>query len=209
MNAGLLALKITATPPPLANDLAGPCIQADVPVINVSALMQGGAESRAVSRALVAAARNGSAGFFTITGHGLGSSMAAMQRAAKDFFSWPGTIKHALAPRQFNNQSRHTFRGYAPATVNGKELLDWTNPVFSEPGYMREHRVRHNATTSDADAAVRDFLHEPMPCPPSRPDLCIALAAHWERMQSLGELLLRGFAVGLGDLSGQWSEWNE
>ena len=184
-------------------DLREPCLEADVPVINMSALIHGPWDAQAVvARELVEAGRNGSAGFFTIVGHGMESSMELMHQVADDFFRWPAADKLKLAPQQFNSENRHRFRGYAPATVNGKELLDWSNPAFSHAGYMKLHLARHNATDV-SDLASREFLHEPMPCPADRPELCIALAAHWERMQALGEKVLRGFAIGLGHAAGR------
>ena len=187
---------------PLAAGLASPCVEAEVPIINISALVQGRWDARAVASALVDAARNGSAGFFTITGHGLGHSLSDMQRVADDFFSLPLDEKMRLAPKQFNAYNSHRFRGYAPATVNGKEILDWSNPAFSQPSYMQTHHSRHNAS-DERDAATRAFLHEPMPCLAHRPELCVALAAHWQRMQAIGEVLLKGLAIGLGDLAGR------
>lgn len=82
------------------------------------------------------------------------------------------------------------------------KLLDWSNPAFSQPSYMATHRSRHNASDKH-DAAIRAFLHEPMPCPAHRPELCVALAAHWTKMQAVGELLLKSLAIGLGDRAGR------
>lgn len=114
----------------VAAGLQEPCVSANVPVINISALVRGRWDARAVSHELVEAARNGSAGFFLITGHGLERSVRDMRSIADNFFSLPLEEKMLLAPRQYNTDNAHRFRGYAPATVNGKEVCAaGTNPA--------------------------------------------------------------------------------
>eukprot|EP00966_Prymnesium_polylepis_P109581 2535832-Prymnesium_polylepis.1 len=69
--------------------------------------------------------------------------------------------KMELAPASYNANSTHRFRGYAPPTTNGKELLDSSNPDF---------RAR-----PPSDDAERAYLEEPTRCVASRPELCASL----------------------------------
>jgi isopenicillin N synthase-like dioxygenase len=83
-------------------------------VIDVGPLLREEGESTAVTNvinSIVAAARTGSAGFFTITGHGV--HMASIEQVAQDFFRWPMEEKMALAPHLYNANNSHRFRGCA------------------------------------------------------------------------------------------------
>ena len=89
-----------------------------------------------------------------------------------------------LAPNVYNANSTHRFRGYAPPTANGKELLDSSNPAF-----------RARAASNDSEVS---FLEEPTRCVSSRPGFCAALDAYWRDMQALAYQLLSAIALGLG-----------
>lgn len=164
-----------------------------MPVVDIGAITRARPYSsealKAVGQQLVDSVRNGSAGFMTIINHGLERHLPRMQQVAREFFAWPTKDKLALAPHQFNSNNSHRFRGYTPASVNGKELLDATNPEFAR-------LPRPNDGFSS-----RALLTEPSACPPGEKTtaLCDELDDHWRRMQSLGELLLRGIAIGLND----------
>ena len=166
---------------------------ASVPVIDIGAITRERLYSpealKAVGQQLADSVRNGSAGFMTVINHGLERHLPRMQQVAQDFFAWPTEDKLALAPHQFNSNNSHRFRGYTPASVNGKELLDATNPEFG-----RVPRPRDGFSS-------RALLTEPSACLPGEKTtaLCDELDDHWRRMQSLGELLLRAISVGLND----------
>jgi isopenicillin-N synthase len=177
------------TSPALPERVGRVGLEATVPVIDISQLLQprrnveDNARYRRVAEAVVAAGRNGSAGFFTVVNHGVDQS--AVERIALDFFRWPMVEKMQLAPALYNANSTHRFRGYAPPTVNGKELLDSSNPAF---------RARPPSNISD-----RAYLEEPTRCVPSRPELCESLDAYWHAMQALAQRLLAAIALGLGE----------
>ena len=94
-----------------------------IPTVDVAALVTPEAFPRAaVMRAaldLASAAR--SSGFFVVVGHGIPQAdRDAMVAGAKAFGVLPEAERMAAAPRAFNNESSHLYRGYFPSSVNGK-----------------------------------------------------------------------------------------
>ena len=165
-------------------------VEASVPIIDIAPLLKvrrntvDNAEFKRVAEEIVAAGRPGAAGFFTIVNHGI--DQREIQLAAREFFRWPMADKMQLAPALYNSNSTHRFRGYAPPTANGKEILDSTNPSY---------RTRPPSNDSE-----RAYLEEPTRCSSSRPEHCAALDAYWGAMQALGGKLLSAVATGLGEV---------
>eukprot|EP00455_Lapot_gusevi_P006562 TRINITY_DN1279_c0_g1_i1.p1 TRINITY_DN1279_c0_g1~~TRINITY_DN1279_c0_g1_i1.p1 ORF type:complete len:390 (-),score=74.62 TRINITY_DN1279_c0_g1_i1:294-1382(-) len=64
-------------------------------------------------------------GFLVITNHGVHKkTVDDLVLAQEKFFSLPLEKKMALASNRYNPRNQHVYRGYFPATVNGKEGLD-------------------------------------------------------------------------------------
>eukprot|EP00455_Lapot_gusevi_P006568 TRINITY_DN1279_c0_g2_i2.p1 TRINITY_DN1279_c0_g2~~TRINITY_DN1279_c0_g2_i2.p1 ORF type:complete len:384 (-),score=92.08 TRINITY_DN1279_c0_g2_i2:162-1253(-) len=64
-------------------------------------------------------------GFLVITNHGVNKkTVEDLVLAQEKFFALPLEKKMALASNKYNPQNQHVYRGYFPATVNGKEGLD-------------------------------------------------------------------------------------
>lgn len=95
-------------------------------------------------------------GFAVLEGHGLeGDPLARLERAARSFFELPRAARLEAAPRRWNPDATHRYRGYFPSEVDGKDGLDFGDPalrasdadLLAHPGY--EVNVRPAALGAD------------------------------------------------------------
>lgn len=190
-----------------------------VPTVDISPLVAPGNFSRSQRmRTAIELERACSlSGFFIVKGHGVPESMReAMVEGARSFSSLPLAERLEAAPVAFNNKSTWRYRGYFPSSVNGKDGMDMANPKFEDEA---------DAGTTPALRAPWDrwppaaMFSEPTPWPRAAKPAAHAAAdamevstinpklarwrddarAYWFRMQDLGQALLRGLALALGE----------
>lgn len=71
-------------------------------------------------------------GFFQISNHGI-PELEKLSENAFDFFrTLTKEQKIKMASKKFNTNNNHVYRGYFPASVNGKEGFDIGNPTINE-----------------------------------------------------------------------------
>jgi isopenicillin N synthase-like dioxygenase len=160
---------------------------AGVPVIDVGPLRSGhpGRDSAApVARALDAACRD--TGFFCVTGHGVDLRLLdALDGAARRFFARPAGEKAELAMAR----AGRAWRGWFPL---GGELTSGRADQ-KEGLYFGEE-----LSADDPRVKAGRPLHGPNLFPASVPDLGPCVLGWMRAMTGLGQLLLRGIALGLG-----------
>jgi len=61
-------------------------------------------------------------GFFQITNHGIPDLQGFTEKAFEFFKTLSTEQKMAMAPKKFNPNNKHVYRGYFPASVNGKKI---------------------------------------------------------------------------------------
>ena len=59
-------------------------------------------------------------GFFQITNHGIPNLEILTEKGFEFFQKLTTEQKMAMASKKFNPQNKHVYRGYFPASVNGK-----------------------------------------------------------------------------------------
>lgn len=157
----------------------------EIPVLDISGLLdESGSDYPAAVTALGEAAR--SIGFAQITGHGVDPALfAALLEHTKAFFALPDAEKHRVHIR---NSTNH--RGYVPpgeevfsaGTVDAKEAFDLSIDLpADDPRYLAGH---------------------PLLGPnqwPALPGFREAVTAWYDAVFALSRILLRAFAVALGE----------
>ena len=90
-----------------------------IPVIDIGPLFGNDVEAKmSVAKQIDEVCRV--SGFFQIKNHGI-PELDALASKAFDFFQKQTTEqKMAMASKKFNPKSSHVYRGYFPASVNGK-----------------------------------------------------------------------------------------
>jgi isopenicillin N synthase-like dioxygenase len=155
-----------------------------VPLIDVSALRDPGADRAPVAEAIARACR--ADGFFTIVGHGVPDDLARrLEDAARRFFALPLEtklrVRMALGGR--------AWRGFFPV---GDELTSG-RPDLKEGIYF-------GSELGEQDARVRAGLplHGANLFPAEVPEMREVVLAWMDAMTGLGHLLLEGIALSLG-----------
>ena len=122
-------------------------------------------------------------GFFQISNHGVGDLDKLTAEAFRFFKSLSHEEKMAMASNKFNPANSHVYRGYFPASVNGKEGFDIGNP-----------------TIDSSSELLKLPLHElcQWPDEKSLPGFEVFFKDFYNRMTNLARTLLRGFALAAG-----------
>jgi isopenicillin N synthase-like dioxygenase len=134
--------------------------------VDLSPIVEGGLEStdarHVLSQIRVACSE---IGFMTVTGHGVSPDrIEAVEQAARRFFELPSAAKHAVAPRPWNADSGHRYRGYFPSSANGKEGLDIGDPRLdaSRPDLLERPYCELNQRPHELEIewshSVRDYF---------------------------------------------------
>jgi isopenicillin N synthase-like dioxygenase len=71
-------------------------------------------------------------GFFQITNHGVENLEQLTSEAFRFFETLTNEEKMSMASKKFNQNNNHIYRGYFPASVNGKEGFDIGNPTIDK-----------------------------------------------------------------------------
>ena len=102
-----------------------------IPTINISSILNNNFTSN-TSYKIIKKIEKASieVGFFQIIGHKL--DVKKICNIGKKFFNSPKSNKIKLAPNKWNKKNKHTYRGYFPNDVNGKEGLDIGDLEVSE-----------------------------------------------------------------------------
>lgn len=153
-----------------------------IPVIDIAPLFGNDMEAKLkIGREIDEVCRG--TGFFQITNHGIHDIEKITEKAFDFFRNQTTEQKMAMASRKFNPENKHVYRGYFPASVNGKEGFDIGNP------------------TLDADSELLKFpLNEVCQWPDANvlPDFKADFTDYYYRMTNLARHLLRGFALASG-----------
>ena len=158
-------------------------INSKVPLIDISALY--GLDSLAkqdVARQIDAVCRK--SGFFQIKNHGIEENLKKLTEETFRFFKTLSyDQKIAMARQKLNPKSTHKYRGFFPATVNGKEGFDIGNP---------------NIQITDELAKLP--LNEPTQWPNKidLTDFQEYFTNFYKVMTNLARVLLKGFALASG-----------
>lgn len=131
-------------------------------------------------------------GFLIITGHGVSAEIiAAMRRAASDFFALPQPAKDALYQREGKLN-----RGYTPfeSEFNGSTYTDNAPPDLREGFIYGPFELPNDPyyTAPDAGFAYQDNIW-----PDARPDIATALRDYYRALEELNRELLEVFAAAL------------
>ena len=160
----------------------------DLPVIDVSALVQGedhagvGAQIHAACRRL---------GFFYVVGHGVDEALEQrLEQAGRALFALPAEAKERIAMVH----GGQAWRGWFP--LEGE--LTSGRPDGKEGCYFGTE-----LGPDDPRVQAGIPLHGPNLFPTELPALRTAVLEHLAAMTALGHTLLRGIAIGLG-LDGSW-----
>jgi len=117
----------------------------DIPTIDMSSLFvaavtNGGEEVLKRKREVGEKIRNAceTSGFFRIVGHGLSvEELQSLLKRSQEFFTQlPADKKMELAPKKWRQESTNEYRGYFPASVNGKEGLDLGTTLSFTPLFL-------------------------------------------------------------------------
>ncbi len=162
-----------------------PVRQADlseIPVIDVSALIDGDAAARAeVHRQIVDAAEKN--GFFYVVEHGVPRELVdSVFRVAAAFFATPEAEKMKLG---LANST--CFRGYLPLDSRGS---DPTKRNYLEAFQIGEEH--------DADDDYERMMYGPNQWPDTPAELRDVMMAYHREMHALSDRLQKAFAVGIG-----------
>ena len=108
-----------------------------IPVVDISSLLStsDGSTQINVSKTIRHACET--VGFFQIIGHGIDECLIdKMITEARRFFNQSFEEKQRYAVHKWNPSNSNKYRGYFPASVNGKEGLD-----LSSPHMNRDHEL--------------------------------------------------------------------
>lgn len=156
----------------------------ELPVIDISRLMAGGADARRVAEELGKAARE--VGFCYVTGHGIADSVfSGLHAAAGQFFALPLAEKMKV---YIGNSRNH--RGYVP---EGEE-------VFASGTKDRKEAFDLSLDLPPDDPDYR--RGNPLLGPNQWPEIVgfrEPVMAYYHAVFSVGRVLMRGFALALGE----------
>lgn len=162
---------------------------AELPIIDVTALVTGVGDATSVAEALDRACRG--PGFFYVSGHGVSPDLQArLEREARAFFALPEASKAAVSMAS----GGRAWRGWFP--LEG-ELTSGT-PDQKEGLY-----VGAELSPDDRRVQAGTPLHGPNRFPPELPNLRHAVLEYLHALTTLGHALLQGLALGLG-LQASW-----
>jgi isopenicillin N synthase-like dioxygenase len=121
-------------------------------------------------------------GFFQISNHGIDSDL--LKKLTSESFSFFRKLsteqKMKLARRRFNPKNDNKYRGYFPATANGKEGFDVGNPDENHE-IFKQNLPLHDLTPWPDMPGFRPFIQD-----------------YYRKMSDLAQVVLRGFAIGSG-----------
>ena len=123
-------------------------------------------------------------GFLTVHGHGVGASCREGGfEAARAFFGLPEAARRRVSPRPWNPASPNRYRGYFPASVDGKEGFDVGDPllVAAAPGMPRTPLLEANRLPEELGASWQR-----------------AVAAYFDALSELGARLFGAIVEALG-----------
>ena len=156
----------------------------EIPTINISSLYGDDKISKQqVAREIDAVCRK--SGFFQISNHHIDKDL--LKTLTTETFRFFKNLnidqKMSMARKKFNPKNSHVYRGFFPATVNGKEGFDIGNP--DENHEIFKLNLPLNEITqwpNEADLpGFRDFYQD-----------------FYQKMTNLARVVLRGFALASG-----------
>ena len=156
-----------------------------IPSIDIAALFSGSGTARAaVDAAILAAAEE--IGFMAVTGPPGDLLSAATRRRLLTIFDLPDARKRAMCRRSFTPENPNLYRGWFP--------LQDGHPTYKEGTDLGPDLVR--PLRHDPD----DPLTEPTPLPAEAdlPGWREAAASYYRGMETIGAMLMRALARGLG-----------
>ena len=156
-----------------------------VPVVDISPLY--GTDATAIAQTAMALKTAASeVGFLYVTGHGLNAArFDAMLAATKNFFALPLDKKMQV---YIGNSRNH--RGYVP---EGEEIFTMGTKDAKEA-----YDLSRDLPADDPDYRAGNPLLGPNQWP-DLPDFAEAVAAYYDATVKIGRVLLRGFALALGE----------
>jgi isopenicillin-N synthase len=156
----------------------------ELPIIDIGPLFGTDFDSKLnVARQIDLACRKN--GFFEIENHKIDTLDSLNLQAFRFFKNLTYEQKINLAPKKWNPNAEYTYRGYFPASVNGKEGFDIGNPRFDNNHELVKIKSPLYEALSWPDEDLlpgfREFFNE-----------------FYEKMSLLTRNLMSGFALALG-----------
>ena len=179
-----------------------------IPVINIEPLFGNDIEAKMnVARQIDEVCRV--SGFFQIKNHGISTqSLEALTSKTFDFFKKLTTEqKMSMASKKFNSSNSHLYRGYFPASVNGKDtssieifytIVYTLFPLSLNKG--KEGFDIGNPTLNETSDLLKLPCNEVTLWPPKEvlPDFKDVFTDFYLQFFNLAQTLLRGFALATG-----------
>lgn len=155
-----------------------------IPTIDISALYGDNLEAKLeVGKQIDAVCRK--SGFFQIKNHHIKYLDKLTSEALRFFHTLSIDQKMALAAKKFNPHNSHTYRGYFPAKVNGKEGFDIGNPNLNEEHEVVKENLPMNEISVWPDESLIPKFRE-------------FFTQYYADVTDLARVLLRGFAIAAG-----------
>lgn len=154
-----------------------------IPIIDISAMYGTDLDAKmSVAKQIDAACRT--SGFFQISNHGVTHDLDTLTRETFRFFhSQTQEQKLKLARKKHNPESKHIYRGFFPASVNGKEGFDIGNPTLDQN--LELTKLPLNELTQWPDESLV-------------PGFRAYFQSYYESMAKLATFVLRAFALAIG-----------
>lgn len=155
-----------------------------VPTIDISALYGHDLDAKLqVAKQIDTICRK--SGFFQISNHHIKCLNSLTSEAFRFFKTLNQEQRMSLAANKFNQKNTHTYRGYFPAKVNGKEGFDIGNPNLNDEHQAIKQNLPLNEITVWPDESIIPNFKE-------------FFVNFYAEMTSLARVLLRGFALATG-----------
>lgn len=155
-----------------------------IPVIDISALFGNDLNAKQLVASQIDSVCRQS-GFFQITNHGIEKLANLTAEALRFFKTLSLEQKMSLSANKFNPNNKHTYRGYFPAKVNGKEGFDIGNPNLN----LEHEIVKKNLPLNEITVWPDEDLI---------PNFRTYFQNLYSEMTNLARVLLRGFALATG-----------
>lgn len=156
-----------------------------IPRLDLTPLRDGAGDQRAAEPVL-AAIRESScdSGFLVAAGHGIPQALVnPVLRAARAFFALPAEAKLEVAPQRWNPKSPNVYRGYFPASADGKEGFDMGDPRLADLLAAPSASPFHERNRFPSSLAAAHLT---------------AIAHYFEALSTLGRTLVCAIVAALG-----------
>lgn len=154
-----------------------------IPIIDISAMYGDDLNAKQeIARQIDEACRK--SGFFQISNHGVKDDLRVLTSETFRFFkSLTLEQKMSLARKKYSPENKHVYRGFFPATINGKEGFDIGNPTIDDKHELAKLPL-NEVTVWPGETFVPGFREY--------------YQNFYETMTKLATIVLRGFALALG-----------